>query len=144
MKKLLICLTMVLVFGACTAQEKEVLTEKVLERFPNGQPQVVRYFDKNNKCVKETEYYDTGQKRMEGGMKDGKMEGEWTSYFRDGKVQSHGFYKNGERTGYGVVYNPDGSKYQVGYYNHGIHCGKWTFYDEQGNFKKEVDFGKCE
>lgn len=138
---------------ACSAQmtekekqiaEKEKLIEKVIERFPNGQVQVVRYYDENNNCVKETEYFDTGVKRMEGGMKNGKMEGEWTSYYRNGQMQSHGFYKDGKRTGYAVVYNPDGSKFQEGSYTNGKHCGHWIFYNEQGNQVGERDFGKCE
>ena len=129
-----------LFLASCSAQ----LTEKVMAKYPNGQPQVVQYFDKQDQCVKEIEYYDSGQVKMEGGMKDGKMEGEWTAYFIDGRVQSHGFFEGGERTGAAQVFHSNGNKCEEGFYKKGKHCGKWKFYDEQGNLLKEVDFGECE
>lgn len=140
MKRVLLFLTMVLLLGSCAKQ----LTKKVEERFSNGQPQIMRYYDKNDECVKETEYYETGQVKMEGPMKNGKMEGEWTAYFIDGRVQSHGFFKDGERTGAAQVFYANGNKYEEGFYKDGKHCGKWKFYDEQGDLIKEVDFGDCE
>ncbi len=138
MKKILLLVIMALVLASCSAQ----LTEKVMVSYPNGQPQVVHYFDKHNNCVKETEYYDTGQVKMEGGMKDGKMEGKWKAYFPDGRVQSIGFFSNGLRTGEATVWQENGNLYQEGFYKEGKHCGKWKFYDEQGNLLKEVDFGE--
>ena len=138
MRRLFLFLVTVLMLGSCTAQ----LTEKVEAKFPNGQSRLVRYYDKNDNCVKETEYYETGQVKMEGGMKDEKMDGEWTSYFPDGRVQSHGFFENGERTGAAQVFRENGNKYQEGFYKNGKHCGKWKFYDEQGDLVKEVDYGE--
>ena len=138
MKRLFLFLITVLMLSSCTAQ----LTEKVEAKFPNGQPRIVRYYDKSDKCVKETEDYESGQVKMEGGMKDGKMDGEWTSYFPDGRVQSHGFFENGERTGAAQVFRENGNKYQEGFYKNGKHCGKWKFYDEQGDLVKEVDYGE--
>ena len=125
MKKILLLIITCLILASCSAQ----LTEKEVA---------------NDNCVKETEYYESGQVKMEGGMKDGKMEGEWTSYFADGRVQSHGFFENGERTGAAQVFYPNGNKYEEGYYTKGKHSGKWKFYDEQGNLLKEVDFGEVE
>ena len=138
MKKIFLILSSMLLLASCAGQ----LTEKVEVKYPDGKPQVVRYYDKNDKCVKETEYYASGQVKMEGGMKDGKMEGEWTSYFPDGRVQSHGFFKDGKRTGAAEVYYSNGNKYQEGYYREGTHVGKWKFYDEQGNFLREDDYGE--
>ena len=127
-----------LLLASCSAQ----LTEKVEVSHPNGKPQIVRYYDKQNQCVKETEYYDSGQVKMEGGMKDGKMEGKWKAYFPDGRVQSIGFFSNGLRTGEATVWQENGNLYQEGFYKEGKHCGKWKFYDEQGNLLKEVDYGE--
>ena len=138
MKKIFLILTSMLLLASCSGQ----LTEKVEVKYPNGQAQVVRYYDRQDRCVKETEYYASGQVKMEGGMKNGKMEGEWTSYFPDGRVQSHGFFKDGKRTGAAEVYYSNGNKYQEGYYKEGTHVGKWKFYDEQGTFLREVDFGE--
>ena len=140
MKKILLFLGAILLLASCSAQ----LTEKVETRFPNGKPQMVHYYDRNDRCVKEVEYYDSGQVKMEGGMKDGKMEGEWTAYFIDGRVQSHGFFKDGKRTGEAQVFYANGNKYEEGSYKDGKHVGKWKFYDEQGFLIKEVDFGEGE
>ena len=92
--------------------------------------------------VYETEYYEDGMVRMEGGMKDGKREGEWTAYFPDGKVQSTGTFKNGLRTGKATVYYSNGQLYMEGMYKEGHHCGKWTYYDEQGYALRTDDYGE--
>jgi len=138
MKRLFLFLVTVLMLSSCTAQ----LTEKVEAKFPNGQPRIVRYYDKSDKCVKETEYYESGQVKMEGGMKDGKWEGKWVAYFPDGRMQSVGYFENGLRTGQATVWQENGNLLQEGFYKEGKHCGKWKFYDEQGDIIKEVDFGE--
>lgn len=138
MKKLFILTSLFLLLASCSAQ----LTEKVEAKFPDGQPQIVHYFDKNNNCVKETEYYQSGQVKMEGGMKDGKWEGKWVAYFPDGRMQSIGYFENGLRTGQATVWQENGNLLQEGFYKGGKHCGKWKFYDEQGDLIKEVDFGE--
>lgn len=140
MRKILSFVCAIMLLASCSAQ----LTEKVQATFPDGTPRVVRYYDKHDQCVKETEYYESGQVKMEGGMKNGKMEGEWTAYFIDGRVQSHGFFVDGKRTGAAEVYYSNGNKYEEGYYKEGKHVGKWKFYDEQGHFIKEVDYGEGE
>ena len=140
MKRLFLFLVTVLMLSSCTAQ----LTEKVEAKFPNGQSQIVRYYNRDDKCVKEIEYYETGQVKMEGAMKDEKRDGEWKAYFPDGRLQSIGTFVNGLRTGEATVWQENGNLVQEGFYKEGTHCGKWKFYDEQGNLVKEVDFGDCE
>ena len=140
MKKIFLLLSLTLALVSCSGQ----LTEKVMATYSNGKPRVVRYYDKEDQCVKETEYYESGQLKMEGGMKNGKMEGEWTAYFVDGRVQSHGFFKDGKRTGAAQVFHSNGNKCEEGFYKNGKHCGQWRFYDEQGTLIKEVDFGEGE
>ena len=138
MKRLFVFLVAVLVLGSCSAQ----LTEKVEAKFPNGEPQIMRYYDKSDKCVKETEYYESGQVKMEGSMNGEKREGEWKAYFPDGRVPSIGTFVNGLRTGKATVWQENGNLLQEGFYKEGKHIGKWKFYDEQGNLLKEVDFGE--
>ena len=138
MKKLFLLLGLIGMLASCGPK----LTETVMAKYPNGQTRVVHYFDKDNNCVNETEYYESGQVKIEGGMKDGKMDGEWTAYFIDGRVQSHGFFEKGERTGAAQVFYSNGNKYEEGFYKNGKHCGLWKFYDEQGSLIKEVDYGE--
>ena len=135
-KLLLLCL--VLMLGAC----KRSTTEKVVSYYDNEMPAKVQQVNKQNQVVWETEYYEDGAVKMEGGMKNDKREGEWTAYFPDGKVQSEGTFKNGLRTGRAIVYYANGNRYMEGYYKEGRHCGKWTYYDEQGYVVKDVDYGE--
>lgn len=138
MKKIFILLATALMFASCSAQ----LTEKVEVSYPNGQPQIVKMLNKSGDCVKEIEYYETGQVKMEGSMKDGNREGEWKAYFPDGRVQSIGSFVKGLRMGQATVWQENGNLLQEGFYKEGKHCGKWKFYDEQGNLLKEVDYGE--
>lgn len=136
MKKLYLLLSIVLVFASCSSQ----LRKKVEVSFPNGEPQIARFYNKNDQCVKETEYYQSGQVKMEGTMKDGKREGEWTAYYPDGRVQSHGYFKDGKRTGEATVFWPNGNLREKGFYKEGTHCGHWKWYDEQGFLLREEDY----
>lgn len=118
------------------------LTEKVEAQYESGKPQRVSFYDRHGSCVKETEYYENGQVKMEGEILDGKREGAWTAYFEDGRVQSKGIFHEGLRTGAATVYQPNGNLYMEGEYKDGKHCGKWKFYDEQGNLLREDDYGE--
>lgn len=123
----------------CACQPK--LIEKVEANYPNGQPQKVKILNKTGDCVKEIEYYESGQVKMEGPMKDGLREGEWKSFFEDGRTQSMGYFTAGKRTGVAKVYWYNGNLREEGFYQEGKHCGKWRYYDEMGNFLREDDYG---
>ena len=129
MKKLFLILLTLLAFACCSSR----LTEKVEARFPNEQPQYVRKYDKSGDCVYETEYYESGQVRMEGAMKNGKRQGEWNAYLRDGRQWSKDVFKDGVLEGPSTVYWENGNLRWEGYYKEGKHCGEWKWYDEQGN-----------
>lgn len=129
---------MALAFASCTAK----LTEEVVETFPDGKVQRTQFLNRKGSCVKEVEFYETGQVKMEGGMKDNKREGEWKAYFPDGRVQSIGTFVNGLRTGQATVWQENGNLLQEGSYKDGRHVGKWKYYDEMGNLLKEVDYGE--
>lgn len=138
MKKALLFFSMALVLAACTPR----LTEKVVGTYPDGNIQKAQYCNRKGECVKEVEYYESGQVKMEGSMKGEKREGEWKAYFPDGRVQSIGTFVNGLRTGKATIWQENGNLLQDGFFEEGKHVGKWKFYDEQGNLMKEVDFGK--
>lgn len=139
MKKIFLFLVAaVLAFASCTAR----LDEKVVNSYDDGKAKKVQYVDKKGNCVKEVEYYQSGQVRIEGPMKDNKRDGEWKSYFLDGRVQSVGYFENGLRTGAATVWYENGNIRQEGFYREGKHVGLWKFYDEQGNFLKEVNYGE--
>lgn len=136
MKRVFILMTTLFILASCSSR----LIEKVEVRYPNGQPQTVIKLDKSGICVYKTEYYDTGKVRMEGPMKNDKMDGEWTAYLPDGRVQSHGYFKDGKRTGAATVYWANGNLREEGFYKEGRHCGHWKWYDEQGILLREEDY----
>lgn len=136
MRKWFLLLATVFAFVACTPK----LEEKVTETYPDGKTQKTQYFDKKGTCVKEIEYYETGQVKMEGSMKGDKREGEWKAYFPDGRVQSIGTFVNGLRTGKATVWQSNGNLLQEGYYKEGRHVGHWKWYDEQGDLLREEDY----
>ena len=140
MKRVLLFLVTVLLLGSCA----EKLTPKVEKSFPDGQPQLVRYYDKSEQCLKETEYYDTGQVKMEGRLKDGKRQGEWKAYLRDGRPWSIDNFKDGELEGSSTVYWENGNLRWEGNFKAGKRCGQWRFYNEQGEFVRENNYGSCE
>jgi antitoxin component YwqK of YwqJK toxin-antitoxin module len=138
MKRWFLLLAVVLACVGCTTQ----LDEKVVETYPDGKTLKTQSYNKKGLCVKEVEFYETGQVKMEGAMSGEKREGEWKAYFPDGRVQSIGTFVNGLRTGKATVWQENGNLLQEGFYKEGKHVGKWKFYDEQGNLLKEVDFGE--
>ena len=138
MKKLFLFL--IIVSSLCACQPK--LSEHVEVSFPNGQPQMVKMLDKSNHCVKEIEYYETGQVKMEGAMKDGQREGVWTAYFPDGRPQSIADFKAGKMNGTSKVYWENGNLRWEGFYKEDRRFGKWKYYDEQGNLLNEADYGE--
>ena len=138
MKKWFLLIAVAFAFAACNTK----LEEKVVETYPDGKTQKTQFFNRKGICVKEVELYETGQVKMEGGMKGEKREGEWKAYFPDGRVQSIGTFVNGLRTGKATVWQENGNMLQEGYYKEGRHVGKWRFYDEQGDFLREEDYGE--
>ena len=103
------------------------LTEVVSQSYDNGQPAVVKYYDKNDQIVREVHYYEDGSVYMEGEMKDDVRNGKWTSYFPDGKVQSTGFFKDDRRTGQSLVYYENGNLWMDGCYRDGARVGLWYY-----------------
>lgn len=141
MKKVVVSLLLALPIFFLMACENKT-TEKVVSSYENGQPSKVQLLNSKGMAVREIEYYEDGMVKMEGGMKNGKREGEWKAYFPDGKVQSEGIFKDGLRTGKATVYHENGQLYMEGNYKEGHHCGKWTYYDEQGYALRTDDYGE--
>lgn len=120
-------------------------TTKVIESsFDNGQPKIVTIYEKMNgeeQKKKQLEYYQSGQKKMEGSFKNGKRYGLWISYYKNGRVWSKLHYKDGKANGIKKVYYENGDLHYKGELKDGKRVGKWTFYDINGN-ASEIDYDK--
>ena len=88
-----------------------------------------------SKNGKYTEYYDNGQKKMEGTWINRKLDGLWTLWHVNGQKYSEATYKAGELDGLLTKWDNNGQKYLEETYKDGkmISSKCW---DEDGN---EID-----
>ena len=119
--------------------------EHVISTYTNEKPKIVRTYEvegEKRTAVYEKEYYEDGNLLKEGGLKNGKRNGEWKSYRRDGILWSNGNYIEGIRDGITITYHPNGKIYYEGHYSKGSKSGVWKFYDRDGKMVKEENFDK--
>tara|TARA_B100001057_G_C22360216_1_gene760571 strand:+ start:359 stop:643 length:285 start_codon:yes stop_codon:yes gene_type:complete len=64
-------------------------------------------------------YYENGQLRWEGNIKDGKIEGLWKWYYENGQLQCEGNYKDGKGEGLWKEYDYSGIYQETQYWNNG-------------------------
>lgn len=119
--------------------------EHIVSTYTNGNPKITRTYKVDGEkrtAVYEKENYEDGNLLKEGGLKNGKRDGEWKSFRRDGILWSEGFYVDGVRNGTTITYHPNGKKYYEGHYTNGSKSGNWKFYDRDGNMVKEESYDK--
>lgn len=135
----------VVILTGCNNENEEVVRSYHM----NGKPEKVEYLDRDSNVVKTVEYYKNGNKKMEGGVKNGAREGEWSFWYEDGKLWSRGTFRNGKSHGRFLSYNEQGLLFQESNYREGIPDGKWAYYKndkrikevyyENGNIVNELD-----
>jgi antitoxin component YwqK of YwqJK toxin-antitoxin module len=119
------------------------VVDVVAEKFPDGAKKTVKRYKidgKDSVLLKETVYYQTQQKYMEGNFLNGKRDSVWTAWLSNGQVWSKGSYKNGLEDGPKEVYHETGFKYYEGQFKEGKRGGKWLFYTAQGKLVKHIDY----
>ena len=95
-------LLLAMIWPACMRPKNDGKSGRDLSHGQAQSGQEIR--PKKGNCVKEVEYYESGQVKMEGPMKDGEARGEWKAYFPDGACQSIGFFKAGQAHGEATVW----------------------------------------
>ena len=70
------------------------------------------------------DFYENGEKELDGNYRKGLMNGEWTYYHENGQIMSKGNYKNGDGS------YPDSftDEYKKEYPPYGGRNGKWTYW----------------
>ncbi len=117
--------------------------EVVIERFPDGKPKIVKVYLVNaqdSTLLKETTYYQSGQKYMEGWYRNGQRDSVWTAWLRDGHIWSRGFYRQGIENGPKEVYHENGKLFYQGQYRLGQRTGVWKFYNPNGELIQTIDY----
>lgn len=134
MKRLLIIITLTLVFVACQKQVRHV--QKVAYYYAETElPWIIYYYDvvdTDSTWVEEKWYHENGVLQLEGKIVDNKREGEFRSYFPNGELMSVGSFVNGKREGKGKIYYDNGQIYIEDEYCNDKPCGTWKKYDENG------------
>ena len=131
---------LVVLFDSCLNNElKEVVTDK----YASGAPKKIEYYrtagDKKE-LVKETRFFENGEKYMEGEFRNGLKNGLWTAWFENWKKQSECVFTDGFSNGPIKVWNEDGSKLYEGFYKNSKPDSIWTFYKSCGKISKIVTF----
>ncbi len=90
------------------------------------------------------EYYQKGDLKAEGWIKNGIKEGYWKFYHPNGKLAEKGHYRRGHRDAYWYFYRENGIPKQAGHYKKGKMADWWLFFDSHGNVnhKCQLDNGK--
>jgi antitoxin component YwqK of YwqJK toxin-antitoxin module len=122
---------------------KGTLTEELTEKYPDGTPKVVHYYNDNGKVkemVREVQYYPNHNKFYDGEFKDNRKDGKWIVWYQNGSTWSEGFFSKGLDDGKRTGYYENGKKHFEGTYKEGKMLGKWTFWNELGIVVKEIDY----
>jgi len=128
-----------LVFASCAPATEEI----IVESWPDGGPQLIRYYlieNQDSILLKEVSFYESGTRRMEGEFNDACRHGLWKYWYEDGTLRVEGYFKDGERTGSVKAYHPNGEKKESGTYENGQRVGRWKFWDENAQLLKEIDY----
>lgn len=136
---LIIILLFQVVIAGCGGERISETTEK----YPDGKARTIEHYTiKEGKKVlyKLEEFYDNGERRLEGFFRDGERHGRWTAWHDDGKLWSVAHYRAGQLHGKQTVYYPSGQKFYEGGFEKGIRKGKWRFWNEQGALENETTY----
>lgn len=132
-------LALLVLFAACSKDPVKV----VKHTFEDGSPKVVYYYEVNDQdsvLVKETRYYQNGNKQIEGAYKDMRRDGVWTYWYENGNKWSEGYYKEGVDNGPKTVWYENGEKYYEGKMKNGERVGVWRFWDKNKDLAREINY----
>jgi len=83
---------------------------KVFRLYESGEKKIEGSYKDGKLDGKWTEWYENGQKRYKGTWKDGKPDGPFTVWYENGQKKEEGTFKDGEWIS-GKEWNEDGSVY---------------------------------
>ena len=86
------------------------------------------------------DFYDNGQKKLDGNYRKGLMNGKWTYYHQNGQKEREESYKDGELDGLSTTWHENGKKKLEGYFKDNKQGGLWTSWYENGQKEEEGTF----
>jgi len=125
MKKLTLLIAMLIAIGGCT---KEVPSDQLVER--GGLVYEVNSQTPFTGSV--LGYYENGQLKEKGNIKDGKLDGLVERYYENGQLKEKGNIKDGMRDGLYESYYENGQLKEKRNYKEDQLHGLWEYYYENG------------
>ena len=113
--------------------DDEPFTGIVFDFYENGEKKLDGNYRKGLMNGKWTYYYENGQKKVEAMMKDGKLDEKATRWHENGKKESEGTYKNGEQDGLWTEWYENGQKSYEGTFKDGLLDGSPKKWNEDGS-----------
>ena len=113
------------------------------------------YWDKNGQKKKEIsykdgnlvdewtfvlEYYENGEKKVEGTLKNKKEDGLWIYWYANGQKKKEGKYNEGKEDGLWTSWHENGQKQSVQKYSDGKDDGLWIYWDKNGQKREEETY----
>nr|WP_319400432.1 toxin-antitoxin system YwqK family antitoxin [uncultured Carboxylicivirga sp.] len=99
-----------------------------------------KYYDQDNNLYTGvyTEYYESGNKKVEMNVVKGEKHGSTTLYFDNKKINEVRSFKNNEMDGTWITYDEVGTKTAEARYKDGVKDGKWYIWDENRVLRYEM------
>jgi antitoxin component YwqK of YwqJK toxin-antitoxin module len=87
-----------------------------------------------------TEFYESGNKRIEMNLMEGKRNGKIRLFFEDEKIQEVRAYDNGLMDGTWITWNNNSVKIAEAAYKRNKKHGKWYIWDDNGVKRYEMEY----
>ena len=116
---------------------------EVIETYHNGNIKSITYHKKTGngiEKVKEERYYENGQKKFEGLIKNGDSTGVWISWYDNGLKEKEGTFKDGKQDGLWTHWYENGKKSYEGTFKDGKQDGLGIYWYENGKKSYEGTF----
>ena len=78
------------------------------------------------------DFYENGEKKLDGNYRKGLMNGKWTDWYENGQKSSEGTFKDGKQDGLHTEWHENGQKAYEGTFKDGENISK-KCWDEDGN-----------
>lgn len=88
-------------------------------------------------CSIHKVYYDSGEIKGIGKVKNEKKLGEWKFYYKNGQIRQEGRFNEGKQDGVWLFYHPNGKRQGIGQLNLGERSGIWKWYHENAKIYTE-------
>ena len=104
----------------------------VVERFPSGEVKAEQLLERFSGKILRRDYYQNGKIRVEYGVLNNKLEGEFRAYYENGNLKKQVVMKNGMRIGIQCIYYESGGIESISNVNKDKVQGFQYFYYEDG------------